>query len=333
MIEFYKEFGELGYLANYSNHGFTKNGVFYKTVEHYYQSEKFSDPEIKKRIIDADTPKEASNIGRDRSLKRIDDFKSIKNQVMFDGILEKFRQHRDIAYKLIETRNRGIAEATVDEYYWGIGKDKSGKNVIGDILVKVRERIKKEIEQGLLAKGDNSPYVIAIDGMSASGKTTLGKLLHDEFPDSNLFHIDVYFLQAHQKTPERLAEVGGNVDYERFREEVMIPLKAGKSFAYRPFSCKTFTLSEPVAVMPKQLNIVEGTYCMHPYFGDVYDLKLYLSIDPDLQKMRIYQRPQHVQERFFTDWIPMEKRYFDFCQIPEQADIQVDMTHRECGGL
>ena len=127
MIEFYKEFGDLGYLANYSNHGFTKNGVFYKTVEHYYQSEKFSDPEIKKRIIDADTPKEASNIGRDRSLKRIDDFKSIKNQVMFDGILEKFRQHRDIAYKLIETRNKGIAEATVDEYYWGCVLDQNRK--------------------------------------------------------------------------------------------------------------------------------------------------------------------------------------------------------------
>ena len=51
MIEFYKEFGELGYLANYSNHGFTKDGVFYKTVEHYYQSEKFDDPEIKNKII------------------------------------------------------------------------------------------------------------------------------------------------------------------------------------------------------------------------------------------------------------------------------------------
>ena len=161
MIEFYKEFGELGYLANYSNHGFTKNGVFYKTVEHYYQSEKFSDPEIKKRIIDADTPKEASNIGRDRSLKRIDDFKSIKNQVMFDGILEKFRQHRDIAYKLIETRNKGIAEATVDEYYWGIGKDKSGKNVIGDILVRVRERIKEEILNSIISKcKDKEVYVL-----------------------------------------------------------------------------------------------------------------------------------------------------------------------------
>ena len=152
MIEFYKEFGELGYLANYSNHGFTKNGVFYKTVEHYYQSEKFDDPEIKQRIINADTPKEASNIGRDRSNIRITNFKDIKNQVMFDGILEKFRQHRDIAYKLIETRNRLIAEATIDEYYWGIGKDKSGKNVIGDILVKVRGRIKEEILDSIISK-------------------------------------------------------------------------------------------------------------------------------------------------------------------------------------
>lgn len=150
MIEFYKEFGELGYLANYSNHGFTKNGIFYKTVEHYYQSEKFDDPEIKKRIINAPTPKEASNIGRDRSNIRKENFKEIKNQVMFDGILEKFRQNRDIAYKLIETRNKKIAEATIDEYYWGIGKDKSGKNVIGDILVKVRERIKREILDNII---------------------------------------------------------------------------------------------------------------------------------------------------------------------------------------
>ena len=64
---------------------------------------------------------------------------------MFAGILQKFRQHRDIAYKLIETTNKKIAEATIDEYYWGIGKDKSGKNVIGDILVNVRKRIKEEI--------------------------------------------------------------------------------------------------------------------------------------------------------------------------------------------
>ena len=123
------------------------------------------------------------------------------------------------------------------------------------------------------------------------------------------------------------------MDYERFHEEVLLPLKTEEAFSYHPFSCKTFTLSESVQVMPKQLNIVEGTYCLHPYLDDVYNLKLFLSIDPELQKQRIYQRPHHVQSRFFTDWIPMEKLYFDFYGIPGLADIKVDMTRRKCEGL
>jgi len=162
MIEFYKEFGDLGYLANYSNHGFSIDGVYYKTVEHYYQAMKFDNEEIKNRIINAETPKEASNIGRDRNNKRIDNFKDIKNDIMFNGILEKFRQNRDIAYKLVETRKALIAEATIDEYYWGIGKDKSGQNNIGKILVQVRERIKREILDSIVNKAKNEEEVYVI---------------------------------------------------------------------------------------------------------------------------------------------------------------------------
>jgi len=162
MISFYKEFGPLGYLANYSDYGFTINGIYYKTVEHYYQSEKFSNQEIKEKIINASTPKEASNIGRDRNNIRIPNFDKIKVQVMYKGILEKFRQNRIIAYKLIETRNNMIAEATIDEYFWGIGKNQSGENNIGKILIKVREDIKKEILNNILskAKKEDTIYVL-----------------------------------------------------------------------------------------------------------------------------------------------------------------------------
>lgn len=161
-IEFYKEFGDLGYLANYSNHGFYKNGIFYKTVEHYYQSEKFDDENIRNKIINAETPKEASNIGRDRSNIRRNNFNSIKNKVMYEGILEKFRQNRDIAYKLLETRNEEIAEATINDYYWGIGEDKNGQNIIGKILMQVRSKIKKEILESIInnCKKYQEVYVI-----------------------------------------------------------------------------------------------------------------------------------------------------------------------------
>ncbi len=144
-IEFYKEFGEYGYLANYSNHGFSKNGIYYKTAEHYYQSEKFDDDCIKKRIIEAKTPKEASTIGRDRSLKRKKDFRDIKLGVMYEGVLEKFRQNSDIRSKLIETRNEKIKEMTVKENFWGVGPKLDGLNHIGKILEVVREKVKEEL--------------------------------------------------------------------------------------------------------------------------------------------------------------------------------------------
>ena len=184
--------------------------------------------------------------------------------------------------------------------------------------------LKKQIDD-LLKTGKQ--IIIAIDGNCTAGKTTLAAVLEKEY-DCNVFHMDDFFLRPEQRTADRYAQPGGNVDYERFREEVMLPLKAGKAFSYRPFSCRTFALRDPVAVTPKMLNIVEGTYCLHPYFGDVYDLRLFLTVESQLQRQRIYQRPQHVQERFFTDWIPMEKLYFDVFRIPECADMQWDMTGR-----
>ena len=179
------------------------------------------------------------------------------------------------------------------------------------------ETIKKRMDE-LLAQKDR--VIVAIDGKCTAGKTTLaGKLA--ALYDCNLFHMDDFFLRPAQRTPERFAEVGGNVDYERFMEEVLTPLKAGKAFSYRPFDCGTFTLAEPVSVVPKKLNIIEGTYSHHPYFGDPYDLKIVLTIDDQTQRERILQRPAFLHKRFFEEWIPMENRYFDTLGILHHGDL------------
>lgn len=151
-IEFYKELGSLGYLANYSNHGFLKNGIFYKTAEHYYQSEKFDDKKIKEKIIDASSPKEASNIGRNRNYQRRENFKDIKLEVMYQAVLEKFRQNKDIRARLIETRNEPIKEMTTKESFWGVGPNFDGQNNSGKILEVVREKIKEEVILNIIKK-------------------------------------------------------------------------------------------------------------------------------------------------------------------------------------
>lgn len=173
------------------------------------------------------------------------------------------------------------------------------------------DKIKKEIEQGLLKKGICSPYVIGIDGMSGSGKTTLGKLLQREYSDSNLFHMDDYFLQPYQKTPERSTEIGGNVDYERFMEEIILHLGDTDGFHYRTYDCHTQTLSSEIHITPKPLVIIEGAYSQHPYFGNPYDLLIFCEISEKEQKRRILKRNgAKMLELFVGEWIPKENLYF-----------------------
>ena len=177
--------------------------------------------------------------------------------------------------------------------------------------------VQNAIQQLLCQK---ETVIVAIDGNCTSGKTTLANQLAANY-DCNVFHMDDFFLRPEQRTAERFTEIGGNVDYERFNQEILLPLKSGRPFSYRPFDCRKFQLTDPVAVMPMKLNIIEGTYSLHPYFGEVYDLKVFLSITPELQRKRILQRPVFLHKRFFEEWIPMENQYFNIFKISEECQI------------
>ena len=172
------------------------------------------------------------------------------------------------------------------------------------------------------------PVTVAIDGSCTAGKTTLAGLLATKY-DCNLIHMDDFFLRPEQRTPQRLAEPGGNVDYERFRQEVLENLRTGKPFSYRPYDCRTGTLKAPVAVEPKKLTVVEGTYSQHPYFGEAYDLRIFLQVSEQLRAQRIRQRPAFLQRRFFEEWIPMEQQYFAAFGTGERSHLALDLNEED----
>lgn len=173
--------------------------------------------------------------------------------------------------------------------------------------------------------GQRERVTVAIEGGSASGKTSLSRLLEQVY-DCNVFHMDDFFLQMHQRTPERFAEPGGNVDRERFAAEVLEPLKKGGAFEYRVFDCSQMALGEKIAVAPKKLNVVEGAYSMHPELRGAYDLSVFLSVDPALQAERILHRNgAKMQQRFLNEWIPLEHRYFENCGVAESCTLQMKM--------
>ncbi len=163
--------------------------------------------------------------------------------------------------------------------------------------------------------------LVAIDGRCAAGKTTLASVLQEK-TEANLIHMDDFFLRPEQRSKERLSQPGGNVDYERFEAEVLKPLREHTIFSYAPFDCNTMQFKEKNLVLPKRINIIEGSYACHPALINYYDLKVFLSVDEERQKDRIAKRNgTDALEIFLQKWIPLEEKYLENCAVKEQCDM------------
>lgn len=167
------------------------------------------------------------------------------------------------------------------------------------------------------------PVLIGIDGMCASGKTTLGKALSEVF-DANLFHADDYYLPQEKRTDERMQSPGGNMDRERLNREVLEPLSRHRDVVTRYYDCGTLDYGPWRESPYKRLNIIEGSYSLHPDLADAYTLKIAVRTSPETQLARLSDRGPDMLGSFISLWIPLENKYFTATDIWSRADMVID---------
>jgi ribA/ribD-fused uncharacterized protein len=83
----------------------------------------------------------AAKMGRERSRPLRADWESVKDDIMREAVRAKFEQHPKLLGLLLSTGDAEIIEHTKNDAYWGDGGDGSGKNMLGRILVEVRQRL------------------------------------------------------------------------------------------------------------------------------------------------------------------------------------------------
>ena len=191
---------------------------------------------------------------------------------------------------------------------------------------------KKEIEEitqkiePLLSNLEKDKIIISIDGMTGAGKTTLTQELSEKL-NAQIFHADDFLLPPSLRTEERYNEPGGNIHYERMKEEVIDKIKEGKIndvIKYKPFNYIIQDFGEEIYLKMNIINIVEGSYCLNPYFGKYYDICIFMKINEKKQIERLTKREPIMINDFINKWIPLEKKYHEAFKLYDKCDIKFE---------
>ncbi len=118
-IYFYTKNDEYGEFSNFSPHGIEMDNLWWPTVEHYFQAQKFHDHEYREKIRHAHSAKQAAELGRSRKMPIRTDWEEVKDQIMYDAVLKKFQTHKKLAKLLLTTGTEEIFEIAPGDYYWG----------------------------------------------------------------------------------------------------------------------------------------------------------------------------------------------------------------------
>lgn len=140
ILYFYSKIGEYGEFSNFYRSDFFLDGKMWRTVEHYYQASKFPcDESMTERIRNAKSPKVARQLGRSPSSSFNESWDEIKLDVMAKALKAKFTSSDKLKKKLISTASKRLVEASPYDYYWGCGADGKGENMLGRLLMQLRE--------------------------------------------------------------------------------------------------------------------------------------------------------------------------------------------------
>ena len=173
------------------------------------------------------------------------------------------------------------------------------------------------------------PLVVAVDGRSGTGKSTLANALALEagaclVHGDDFYSPDVARLTAEQRETLTDAEVAGSVfDWSRLRTEALEPLTRSRPAIFRPYDWERNdgSLAAIQQIEPGRLVVLEGVYAARPELADLIDLAVLVETDPAVTQARRAHRPDHPSWTRF--WDRGEDYYFRVVRPPEGFDLRV----------
>lgn len=173
--------------------------------------------------------------------------------------------------------------------------------------------------------------LVAIDGPGGSGKTTFATALAEALGvagRTTVVHGDDFYRPAASEERLRLTPEDGYhryFDWQRLRDQVLIPITSGTAAVYRCYDWSTGALAEEeTRVSRSGTVIVEGVFAARPELAGHYDLTVYVDTPRETCLRRQYARGD---DHGPGDWIDRrraaEEHYLAATQPATRADLTV----------
>ncbi|MBQ9228455.1 MAG: NADAR family protein [Eubacterium sp.] len=156
IICFHNPDEEYGFLSNWYLSEFHFNGIRYSSMEQYMMHRKaltFHDNDIADQILATDDVSKIKALGRQVHNYNDAVWNGVRQVIVYQGLIEKFSQNRELGDQLLATGEATLAEAARTDRIWGIGltmdaPERSdmaqwkGQNLLGFTLMLVREALR-----------------------------------------------------------------------------------------------------------------------------------------------------------------------------------------------
>jgi uridine kinase len=192
------------------------------------------------------------------------------------------------------------------------------------------------------------PARVAVDGATASGKTTLAselaaRLIERGHPairaSADLFKIPPELRHTGQQSqPNQAWPIRRVYDNQALRAELLAPLGPGGDRRYRTATYDGWTRrslrDRPALTAPEcAVLLVDGAFLMEPELADLWDFWIHVYVDPDIAIERFVLRdalwtpnpePDAMRKRYRERYQPDETCYAQQVRPRERADAVVD---------
>ena len=180
------------------------------------------------------------------------------------------------------------------------------------------------------------PTVVALDGGSGAGKSTIAERLM-RLTDLALVRLDDFYqtVVPESELPHKTVEqrLNGVFDWSRVRSEALEPLRAGKPGRWHAFDflrglgkAGTYSLKgQATEVAPAPTILVEGAYSASPPLRDLIDLAVLVDVRNQTRHLRTVARGDSAEflGAWHQIWDEVETYYFEHVCPPESYDLVI----------